>query len=138
MVRDLTETIVINIGSEVNDDELEMGKIGWYLDVFEEEDIEDCSFVQGAVALRSDAMVKKNRKQEHNAMKAMKQCGKAAMGSGCGIGTIVSLKVDYWTNCHAPGLLAIVVAVRKETGGIRVCCEHGVITHDGFPTINTK
>ena len=34
MVRDLTETIVINLGSEVNDDELEMGNIihtgTWY------------------------------------------------------------------------------------------------------------
>jgi hypothetical protein len=124
MVRDLTETIVINLGNEMNDDELEMGKIrsvpGEALcasnsNVFEEEDIEDCSFVQGAVALWSDAMVKKNCKQEQNAMKAMKQCGKAAMDSGCGLGTIVFLKVDYRANCHAPGLLAIVFAVWKET-----------------------
>ena len=53
------------------------------------------------------------------------------MLSGCGVGAIVSLKVDYRTNCYAPGPMAIVFAVRKETGGIRVCCEHGVITHDG-------
>jgi hypothetical protein len=76
-------------------------------------------------------MEKKNCKQEQNTMKAMKQCGKAAMDSGCGVGAIVSLKVDYRTNCHAPGLLAIAFAVRKETGGIRVCCEHGIITHNG-------
>ena len=56
---------------------------------------------------------------------------KAAMDSGCGIGAIVTLKVDYRTNCHAPGLLAIVFDFRKETGGIMVCCEHGIITHDG-------
>jgi len=137
MVRDLTETIVINLGSEANDDELETGKIQLVpgdavsasnSNVFEEEDIEDCSFVQGAVAQRSHAMEKKNCKQEQNAMK------------GCGVGAIVSLKVEYRTNCHAPGLMAIVFAVRKETGGIRVCCEHDVITHSGigFPTTNTK
>ena len=80
---------------------------------FEEEDIEDYSFVKGAVALRSDAMEKKNRKQEQNAIKAMKQCGKATLVSGCGVGAIVSLKVDYRTNCHAPGLLVIVFAVRE-------------------------
>jgi hypothetical protein len=50
----------------------------------------------------------KNRKQEHNDLKAMKQCGTALMKSGCGKGAIVTLKVDYRTNCHAPGLLAIV------------------------------
>ena len=103
MVRDLTETIVINLGSEVNDDELETGKIrsvpGEALcasnaNVFQEVDIEYCSFVQGAVAQRSEAMEKKNCKQEQNTMKAMKQCGKAAMDSGCGVGAIVSLKVD--------------------------------------------
>ncbi len=89
-------------------------------------------------------MEKKNCKQEQNATKAMKQCGKAAMDSGCRVGAIVSLKVDYRTNCHAPLLMKIVFAVRKETGGIRVCCEHGIITHDGskgdigFPTKYTK
>jgi hypothetical protein len=56
MVRDLTETVVINLGSEVKDDELETGKIQLVpgdavsasnSNVFEEEDIKDCSFVKG-------------------------------------------------------------------------------------------
>ena len=142
MVKDLTQTIVINLGSEVKDDQLERGKIPLALvpvetlhasnsSDFEEEDVEDCFFVQGEVALRCDAMLKKNCNQEQNAMKATQQCGEAVMDSGCGVGTIVSLKVDYWTNCHAPGLLAIVFAARKETGGKMVCCEHSIITHDG-------
>ncbi len=53
------------------------------------------------------------------------------MDSGCGKWTIVTLKVDYWTTCHAPGLLGIVFDFKPETGGIMVCCEHGVTTHDG-------
>jgi hypothetical protein len=53
------------------------------------------------------------------------------MKRGCGKGAIVTLKVDYRTNCHAPGLLAIVFDFKPETGGIMVCCEHGVITHNG-------
>ena len=34
------------------------------------------------------------------------------------------------THSHAQGLLAIIYRA-KETGGILVCCEHGVITHSG-------
>ena len=60
----------------------------------------------------------------------MKQCGAAAMETGASPGAVVSLKVDYCTHSHAQGLIAIVYAV-KETGGILVCCDHGVITHSG-------
>jgi hypothetical protein len=44
------------------------------------------------------------------------------------VGAVVSLKVDYRTHSHANGLLGGVYAVKEETGGILVCCEHGVIT----------
>jgi hypothetical protein len=80
---------------------------------------------------RDDAMAKRNRKQESQAIKAMKQCGRAAQAAGAGIGAVVSLKVDYRTHSHAQGLLAIVYEMKESTGGILVCCEHGVITHDG-------
>ena len=60
----------------------------------------------------------------------MKLCGKAALESGVGIGALVSLKVDYHTNCHAQGLLAIVYRFQENSGGILVCWEHGIITHD--------
>ena len=63
--------------------------------------------------VRKEAMEKKNRKQEEYAIKAMKMCGKAAVDSGIGIGTLVSLKVDYQTHCHAQGLLAIVYRFLK-------------------------
>jgi hypothetical protein len=63
-------------------------------------------------------------------VKAMKQCGKAAMESGAAPGTVVTLKVVYRTHSHAQGLLAIVYNV-KQTGGILVCCDHGVTTHSG-------
>jgi len=80
---------------------------------------------------RDDAMAKRNRKQETQAIKAMKQCGRAAQAAGAGIGAVVSLKVDYCTHSHAQGLLAIVYEMKESTGGILVCCQHGVITHDG-------
>ncbi len=35
---------------------------------------------------RDDAMAKRNRKQESQAIKAMKQCGRAAQAAGAGIG----------------------------------------------------
>jgi hypothetical protein len=66
----------------------------------------------------------------HRQKKAIKQCGRAAQAAGAGIGAVVSLKVDYRTHSHAQGLLAIVYEMKKDTGGILVCCEHGVITHD--------
>jgi hypothetical protein len=78
-----------------------------------------------------EAMEKKNCKQEQSAIKAMKVCGQAALESGVGIGALVSLKVDYHTNCHAQRLLAIVYRFQENSGGILVCCEHGIITHDG-------
>jgi len=61
----------------------------------------------------------------------MKQCGRAAQAAGSGIGAVVSQKVDYHTHSHAQGLLAIVYEMKENTGGILVCCEHGVITDDG-------
>ena len=90
---------------------------------------------------RDDAMAKRNRKQESQAIKVIKQCGHAVQAAEAGIGAVVSLKVDYCTHfAHAQGLLAILVyEMKRSTGGILVCCEHGVITHDenrkdiGFP-----
>jgi len=80
---------------------------------------------------RDDAMAKRNRKQKSQAMKAMKQCGRAAQAAGAGIGAVVTLKIDFHTHSHAQGLIAIVYEMKESTGGILVCCEHGVITHDG-------
>jgi hypothetical protein len=81
--------------------------------------------------VRAKAMEMKNRRQEENAIKAMKMCGDNAMADGAAVGAVVSLKVDYRTHSHANGLLGVVYAVNEGTGGILVCCEHGVITHSG-------
>jgi hypothetical protein len=77
-----------------------------------------------------EAMEKKNCKQEESAIKAMNICGQAALESGVGIGVLVSMKVDYRTHCHVQGLLAIVYRFQENSGGILVCCKHGIITHD--------
>ncbi len=44
---------------------------------------------------------------------------------------MVSLQVNYRTHYNPEGLVAIVYDVNPKTGGIKVCCQHGVITHDG-------
>ena len=75
--------------------------------------------------MRKTAMEKKNERQEERAKQALKQCGKAAVESGVSPGAVVTLQVDY------KGLVATVYAVLPKTGGVKVCCEHGVITHDG-------
>jgi len=80
---------------------------------------------------RSVAMQKKNAKQKSSALKEMKRAGNAAMESGAAAGAVVTLHVDYRTHSHAQGLMAIVYDVKENTGGILVCCEHGVITHSG-------
>ena len=81
--------------------------------------------------VRATSMEMKKKRQEASAMKAIKQFGKEAISAGAAVGAVVSLKVDYRTHSHANGLIAIVYAVKEGTGGILVCCEHGVITHSG-------
>ena len=88
---------------------------------------EDSSTTEHA---REQAMKKKNSKQETNAKKMMERAAKAAIESGAAPGAVVTLQVDYRTHSHAQGLVAIVYNVKK-TGGILVCCDHGVITHSG-------
>jgi hypothetical protein len=78
---------------------------------------------------RSDG--EKKGKQETSAIKATQICGKAALESRVGIGALVSLKVDYCTHCYAQGLLATVYRFQENSGGVLVCCEHGIIIHDG-------
>jgi hypothetical protein len=148
----ITKTIVINLGavkrsdllggpmrevvnSENKDNEANVSAhdiLGVQMCGFINSDSEDN---EGKVSVeterRDDAMAKRNRKQESQAIKAMKQCGRAAQAAGAGIGAVVSLKVDYRTHSHAQGLLAIVYEMKESTGGILVCCEHGVVTHDG-------
>ena len=57
--------------------------------------------------------------------------GQFAITSGAAPGAVVTLQVDHRTHSHAEGLLAIIYDVKPETGGVLVCCEHGVITHTG-------
>jgi hypothetical protein len=80
---------------------------------------------------RKVAMEKKNKRQEEKAKQALKQCGQAALKSGVSTGAVVTLKVDYRTFYNPEGLVAIVYKFNPRTGGIKTCCEHGVITHDG-------
>ena len=80
---------------------------------------------------RKVAMEKKNKRQEEKAKQALKQCGQEALKSGVSPGAVVTLKVDYRTFYNPEGLVAIVYEFNPRTGGIKTCCEHGVITHDG-------
>ncbi len=76
------------------------------------------------------ALSKRNKKQEASALKEMKRCANAAIVSGTEPGAVVTLKVDSRTHSYAQGLIAIIFDVKK-TGGILVCCNHGVVTHLG-------
>ncbi len=131
----ITNTIVVNLGGSndnSNDQDDNMGQIDALLDnnkIQQNVGVNYSGKIEGNV--RREAMEKKNCKQEESAIKAMKICGKAALNSGIGIGALVSLKVDYQTHCHAQGLLAIVYRFQENSGGILICCEHGIITHDG-------
>ncbi len=80
---------------------------------------------------RENAIEKKNQQQAINAVNSIKQRGKTAMEAGALPEAVVSLKVDYLTHSHAQGLVGIVYEAKQETGGVLVCCEHGVISHDG-------
>ncbi len=39
--------------------------------------------------------------------------------------------MDGRTYYNSEGLVAIVYQVNPRTGGIKICCEHGIITHVG-------
>jgi hypothetical protein len=134
----ITKTVVINLGAVKRSDLLgcPMCKFGNSENKDNEGKVSASDSIGGALTgteteRRDDAMAKRNCKQESQAIKDMKQCGRAVMAAGAGIGAVVSLKVDYHTHSHAHGLLAIVYDTKESTGGILVCCEHGVITHDG-------
>ena len=64
----------------------------------------------------------------------IKISGKAARCNRAAPGAVVMLKVDYRTHSHAQDQIGIVFDV-KPTGGIKVCCDHGIITHSGGPDI---
>jgi hypothetical protein len=79
---------------------------------------------------RKIAMDMKRNMQEASAEKETKRRGDAMMADGLGVGAVVTVKVDYRTHSHAQGLVAIVYKY-TETGSAIVCCESGVLTHDG-------
>jgi hypothetical protein len=83
---------------------------------------------------RSLALEKRNKKQAASAEKEIRRCGQAAILNGAAPGAVVTLKVDYRTHSHAQGLIGVVFDV-KPTGGIKVCCDHGIITHSGGPGV---
>ena len=80
--------------------------------------------------VRKDAREKKSRMQALSAEKEMKRRGDCLVAAGLGTGAVLTLKVDYRTHSHAEGLVVIVYK-SNETGAALVCCESGVVTHDG-------
>jgi hypothetical protein len=82
------------------------------------------------VAHREASMAKRNARQEQLAHKAMKQYQDGVKKLGVSSGAIVTLKVDFRVHYHATGLIGVVYKT-KDTGGVLVVCEHGVITSSG-------
>ena len=83
---------------------------------------------------RSLAMQKRNKQQATSVEKEIRRCGDTALRNGAVPGAVVTLKVDYRTHSHAQGLIGVVFGV-MPTSGIKVCCEHGTITHSGGPGV---
>jgi hypothetical protein len=79
---------------------------------------------------RRIAMEMKCRMQDASAVKETQRRGEAMIADGLGVGAVVTVKVDYRTFSHAQGLVCIVYKY-TETGSAIVCCESGVLTHDG-------
>ena len=79
---------------------------------------------------RRVAMDKKRTMQQLSAEKEMKRRGDVLLAEGLGVGAVITVKVDYRMHSHAQGLVSIVYKY-SETGGTVVCCESGVLTHDG-------
>ncbi len=131
----ITNTIVVILGdsndisNKIDEETGQQKTLMDYNNIQQSEGVNVSGNKDGIV--RKEAMEKKICKQEEYAIKAMKMCGKAAVDSGIGIGALVSLKVDYQMHCHVQGLLAIVYRFQENSGGILVCCEHGIVTHDG-------
>jgi hypothetical protein len=96
-----------------------------------EEDEDDQTNVSIRSSVREKAIEKRQTRQHKQAIKHMKVAGTEALKNGVGIGAVVSLYVDFRTHCHASGLLGIVFDYKKDTGSVEVCCQHGIITHDG-------
>ncbi len=92
------------------------------------------SLVEHVSVQCSVALDKKNKRQAASAEKDMKRAGEAAICNGVAPGAVVMLKVDYRTHSNAQGLMGIVFDA-KPTGGIRVCCDHRIVTHSGGPGV---
>jgi hypothetical protein len=95
------------------------------------------SLLEHVSVTHSVALEKKNKRQAASAEKEMKIAGEAASCNGVAPGAVVMLKVDYIdyrTHSHAQGLMGIVFDA-KPTGGIKVYCDHGIITHSGGPGV---
>lgn len=79
---------------------------------------------------RNKARELKRKRQALSAEKEMKRRGDCLVAAGLGPGAVLTLKVDYRTHSHAQGLV-VVVYKSNVTGSALVCCESGVVTHDG-------
>ncbi len=103
----ISNTIKVNLGgSSNNNNDKEEDKNDSMADELK-------SIVNKEAALSQEAMGK-NLKQQTSTIKAMKQCGGAAVENGVGIGALASLKVDYCTHCHGQGLLPIMYRLNTD------------------------
>ncbi len=92
------------------------------------------SLLEHVSVTRSVALEKKNKRQAESVEKEIKRAGDAASCNGVPPGAVVTLKVDYRTHSHTQGLIRIVFDA-KPTGGIKVCCDHGIITYSAGPGV---
>ena len=76
---------------------------------------------------RLEAAEKKRKRQHASAAKMKKDRAKHNVESGTHVGAVVTIQNDYRDCPHPQGLRGIVVQTR-ETGGVLVCCEYGMVS----------
>jgi hypothetical protein len=101
-------------------------------DISSGDESSSASLLEHVSVTHSVTLDKKNKSQAASAEMEMKRAGVAASRHGVTPSAVVMLKVDYRTHSHAQDLMGIVFDA-KPTGGIKVCCDHGIITHSGGP-----
>ena len=70
------------------------------------------------------------RRQDKQAKDFVKRHKGATKGNGVGVGAVVTIRNDYRAISHPLGAVGVVFEA-KETGGIQVCTEWGVIVQGG-------
>ena len=78
--------------------------------------------------VRQESQEMRRQSQLAQANRMMKAQGNQLTQEGCGPGAVVTVLVDYRAVSHGIGIVGVVLQY-KESGGVRVATQHGIISH---------